>query len=106
MIFVKDRERRVSVNKQLIIREGRQVILPQSFTEIFNLQEGDVLELSISDNDAITLIPIAHIPAHQKWFWTKEWPKGENEAEDDSKHGNVEKFDNVYDLIADLESDD
>lgn len=103
---VKDTERRVNVKERLTIRKRGQITLPKSFIEKFDLQEGDSLELGINDDGDITVVPMVQIPASQKWFWTEEWQQGEREAEEDISRGNVKKFDNVHDLIAELESDD
>lgn len=103
---VKDTERRVNVKERLTIRKRGQITLPKSLIERFDLQEGDSLELEINDNGDITVVPMVQIPASQKWFWTEEWQQGEREAEEDIRRGNVKEFNNVHDLIAELESDD
>ncbi len=38
----------------------------------------------------------------QSWFWTDEWQQRIAEAKDDLKEGRVREFDEVEDLIADL----
>lgn len=103
---VKDKERRVNVKERLTIRKRGQITLPKSFIDRFDLQEGDSLELEINDAGDITVVPMVQIPASQKWFWTEDWQQGEREAEEDIRRGDVKKFDNVHDLIAELESDD
>ncbi len=105
-MYLKDMERRVNMKERLTIRKRGQITLPKSFIEKFGLQEGDSLELEIRDNGDITVVPMVQIPASQKWFWTEEWQQGEREAEEDIRSGNIKKFDNVHDLIAELESDD
>lgn len=42
------------------------------------------------------------IPKDQAWFWTDEWQAGEREVDEAIARGEVETFDNVEDLIADL----
>ena len=42
----------------------------------------------------------------QDYFWTRRWQEGEREAGADIRAGNVKKFDDVEDLIDDLESDE
>ncbi|NWH06869.1 hypothetical protein [Desulfobacter latus] len=44
------------------------------------------------------------IPAGDAYFHTKEWQKEEANADRDFKEGNVNTFDNIDDLIADLDS--
>lgn len=103
---IKDIERRVNVKERLTIRKRGQITLPKSFIDKFDLNEGDTLELEVSDNGDITVVPMIQIPASQKWFWTEEWQQGEREAEEDIRLGNVKAFNNVHNLIAELESDE
>lgn len=103
---VKDMERRDRVKKRLVIRKRGQVTLPKSFIDKFNLQEGDTLELEVNDAGEITVVPMVQVPANQQRFWTEAWQEGEREAEEDIKRGNVKSFDDVHDLIAELESDE
>lgn len=103
---VKNAERRVNMKERLTIRKRGQITLPKSFIEKFGLQEGDSLELEVNENGEVVIVPMVQVPASQKWFWTEEWQQGEREAEEDIQSGNVKRFDDVHDLIAELESDD
>lgn len=40
----------------------------------------------------------------QSWYWTERWQKAEREADEDIKAGRVKAFDNVEDLIRELNS--
>ncbi len=40
-----------------------------------------------------------------KEFLSEEWQKGEREEEEDIRAGRVKSFNNIHDLIADLESE-
>lgn len=42
----------------------------------------------------------------QAWFWTDEWQKGEEEAEDDILNERVKQFGTVKELISDLHNND
>lgn len=106
IMSVKDIERRINMKERLTIRKRGQVTLPKSFIERFGLEEGDSLELEVNNKGEVIVVPMVQVPASQKWFWDNEWQQGEQEAEEDIKAGRVRKFDNVNDLIADLESDD
>jgi hypothetical protein len=44
------------------------------------------------------------IPDDQAWYWTEQWQRWERQADADIAAGRVKRFDNVEDLIADLES--
>ena len=46
-----------------------------------------------------------NVPKDQEWFWSEEWQKGEREANEDMEAGRITgPFDNVEELIADLNS--
>jgi len=52
----------------------------------------------------IGLIPKG-TPKDQEWFWSKEWQKGEREADEDIAAGRLSKpFDNAEELIISLNS--
>lgn len=106
IMSIKDLERRVNMKERLTIRKRGQVTLPKSFIERFGLEEGDSLDLEINQEGEITVVPMVQVPASQKWFWNDEWQQGEREADKDIIAGRVKEFDNVNDLIADLESDE
>ena len=44
------------------------------------------------------------IPEKQRWWWTEEWQAGEGEVDKALKEGRIKEFDNVDDLIKDLNS--
>lgn len=98
-------ERGIDMKERLTIRKRGQVTLPKSFLEKFNLGEGDILELEVNKKGEITVTPMVNVPSSQKWFWTEEWQEGEEEADRDIRTGRVKSFNNVEDLIDDLESD-
>jgi len=65
-----------------------QITIPKEIFEALNLEVGDFLEAGIEDN-TIVLVPKKLIPKDQAWFWTKEWQKGEKEADDDIREGRL-----------------
>jgi hypothetical protein len=54
-------------------------------------------------DEKAVLVPKKLIDKSQAYFWTKEWQKGEFEAEQDIKSGHVKVFNSVEGLIKDLE---
>jgi len=42
----------------------------------------------------------------QSWYWTKEWQEAERKADKDVRVGRMKSFDDVNDLIADLDRKD
>ncbi len=54
--------------------------------------------------EPICLTPKEEFDRSQAYFWTRRWQEGEREAEEDIRASKVEKFENVNDLIDDLEN--
>ena len=99
-------------NTVLQIRDNGQITLPTSIRRKTNLKSGDLLEVNIESDGSIRLTPQVAIDRSQAYFWTKRWQEGEAQvlavqidAGEDIRAGRVKEFDNVDDLIADLESD-
>jgi AbrB family looped-hinge helix DNA binding protein len=88
----------------LQIRENGQITLPTSVRRKTNLKSGDLLEINVEEDGSIRLTPQATIDRSQVYFWSKRWQKGEQQAGEDIQTGQVKKFDDVDDLINDLES--
>lgn len=99
-------ERSDTLKERLTIRKRGQVTLPKSVMERFNLEEGDTLELSIDENGEIVIVPMVQVPVSQRWFWSEEWQKEEQEADKNIKLGHVTSFDNVDDALDWLDSNE
>jgi hypothetical protein len=68
-------------------------------------QAGAQVEVSERADGVIELRPQVAIPADQRWFWADRWQRMEREADADVAAGRVERFDDVEDFIADLDSE-
>ncbi len=79
-----------------------QLTLPKEIVKAARLSPGDPLEVIYQD-DTIILRPQVHIPRDQAWFWTKEWQKGELEAEADIQAGRVSKTRSLKELLRRLD---
>jgi len=79
-----------------------QLTLPKEIMKAARLSPGDPLEVIYQD-DTIILRPQVHIPRDQAWFWTKEWQKGELEAEADIQAGRVSKTRSLKELLRRLD---
>ncbi|GAB6274731.1 MAG: hypothetical protein STSR0004_15960 [Peptococcaceae bacterium] len=82
--------------------QKRGIISLGFLKEHMPLCDGDIFQVQIEDNKII-LVPMKIIPAEQAWFWTKEWQKGEKEAEEDINAGRVKLFNDVDELVKDLD---
>jgi len=95
----------MTTNSFLQIRENGQITLPTSIRKKTNLKAGDLLEVNVEEDGTIRLTPQVTIDRSQAYFWGKRWQDGEREADVDIQNGQVSRFENVDDLIHDLESD-
>ena len=86
----------------LEIRVNSQITIPKNIMKKLSLKEGDKVEFDIK-GDSIIIKPVLIINKAQSWFWTKKWQDEEKEVDKDIEAGKVKTFDNVNDLIEDLE---
>lgn len=84
------------------LRRRSQVTLPSEVVKKMKLQEGDNLDIIIED-DKIIIKPVLVIDRSQSWFWSKKWQEMEREADDDIKHGRVQKAKDVKELMEKLD---
>ena len=79
------------------VKQNYQVTIPSELRKKFNVSEGDYIKIKIE--------PFKLVPSGQEYFHTKEWQKGEAEADKDIAEGRVVgPFNNVKDLIKELKS--
>jgi AbrB family looped-hinge helix DNA binding protein len=86
-----------------VTRKG-QVTLPASARRRLRVEEGDYMEVRVTD-DTIILTPKTLIDKSQAYFWTPEWQAAEREASADIAEGCVEEYANVDDLVAGLKAE-
>ena len=88
------------------ISSKRQVSIPKHIMDFLKLSPGDEIDFEIRNNTAF-LIPIKtiKIPRDQAWYWTSEWQEKEKEADQDISTGDYKDFDNLAELLEDLQSE-
>jgi len=84
------------------IRINSQITIPKYIMKKLSLKKGDKIEFDIK-GDSIVIKPVLIIDKAQSWFWTKKWQEAEKEADEDIKAGRVKTFDEVDNLMKDLE---
>jgi antitoxin MazE len=52
----------------------------------------------------IVLRPHVPVPGDQAWFWTERWQRMEREADEAIAAGRTASFENVEELLADLDA--
>jgi bifunctional DNA-binding transcriptional regulator/antitoxin component of YhaV-PrlF toxin-antitoxin module len=77
------------MNVRARIRGSRhQVTLPQEIREALRVGEDDELEFTVDDAGDVTVRGYRSIPVDQLWFFTPEWQRKEQEADQELAAGN------------------
>lgn len=87
------------------INERGQLTIPAELRKTLHCEPGDYVEVVI-EGDVLKVIPKAVIDKDQSWFWTKEWQKGEREAEADYRAGRYKTAKNVKEFLKELHNED
>lgn len=66
------------------ISSGGQVRIPKEIMEKLNISSGDYLDFEFYEGKVI-ITAKKLVDVDQLWFWSKEWQKEEEEAEEDVK---------------------
>lgn len=85
-----------------VVVQKRGLISLGQAKKYLGVKEGDILQVAVEDN-RLVLVPMKLVPADQAWFWTKEWQKGEREAQQEIEQGKTKSFNTMKDLLRDLE---
>jgi AbrB family looped-hinge helix DNA binding protein len=87
----------------IILRGKGQITLPQEIREAARLEEGDPLEVEMTDQ-GILLRPMKVIDATQSWFWTPAWQLMEAEADVDIASGRVDEHETAEGFLDSLDT--
>ncbi len=83
------------------IRSRSQITIPSEIIKKLNLKQGDTLDVDV-EGGQIVLRPVIAIPKGQAYFWTKEWPSDEKQAQSDIKSNNIKATKSKDELFKDL----
>ena len=79
-----------------------QVTIPKTVFERLKLDVGDYLDVAVK-GATITMVPKKLIPKDQAWFYTPEWQRKEQEADEAIARGDVSgPFPSAEELIKHL----
>jgi len=84
------------------IMQRRQVVIPKELFEKLHLEIGDFLEVELKE-DKLVYIPKKLVDRDQ-WYWSEEGQEAIGEALKDVEEGRVKEFEDVGDLIKELDS--
>jgi AbrB family looped-hinge helix DNA binding protein len=86
------------------VKQNFQITLPNTLRKYLNIAVGDYMEVDKQDGELV-LKPVKVVHQEQAYFYTKEWQKGEAEADKDIANGDVlGPFDNITDGLAALKT--
>lgn len=66
----------------------RDVRLPEETVRALRLRKGTKLDVHVA-GDVVFLVPASRVPKEQRYFWTEEWQKKEQEADEAIARGEV-----------------
>jgi len=86
------------------VKRHYQITIPQGLRKELNIDIGDYVEVE-NQNGNIIMKPVKLVRPDQEYFYTKEWQKGEAEADKDIAKGDViGPFDNIEDSLEALKN--
>jgi len=85
-----------------IMVQKRAVVSLGLLKDYMPVKDGDIFQVLIEDGKVV-LVPMKLVPADQAWFWNPEWQKDEKEADEDIAVGRVKSFENMNDLLEELD---
>lgn len=62
------------------VRGKGQVTIPADLRAAAGIDEGTVVEMSVTERGVLEVRPKVLVNAEDAWFWTAEWQAGEREA--------------------------
>lgn len=86
------------------LRAKGQLTVPGPIRATLDLNEGDELIFSVTEQGTILIQPAQVIPADQAWFWTERWQKMEREAQADIEAGRVTRHQDMEAAIEALDA--
>jgi len=88
---------------KVCIRKRNQITLPEEIVKELGLSPSDELIVAMRDGH-IELIPSMTIPKDEAYLFTPYWQEAIHQAEKELREGDYKVFDDVDDLLDDLDS--
>lgn len=86
------------------VKRHYQITIPQGLRKELNIDIGDYVEVE-NQKGNIIMRPVKLVRSDQEYFYTKEWQKGEAEADKDIAKGDIiGPFDNIKDSLKALKN--
>lgn len=84
--------------KHITLGKRNQITLPKEFVP----ENTTLFECEQREDGSIVLTPQIAIPAHQAYFWTLQWQKGEKAASKDIREERLTQFKNSKEMFKEL----
>jgi len=82
------------------LRPKGQLTLPAEIRQALHVDEGDEIDLEVTQDGVVVMVALKTIPADQVWFWTEEWQAGEREASEHIAAGRTTAFATPEEMLA------
>ena len=79
------------------VTRNYQVTIPAKIRDLLHIEEGAMVDFQV-DGGMVVLKTKMIIDSDQAWFWSKDWQKGEREAEEDIQKGRVTKIKGIKEM--------
>ena len=87
---------------KIFVQKRNLINLPRDIREFLDINEGDILDVSLVDNKII-IEPMKLIPSSQAYFWSEKTQNDMIEANNDVKSGNIREFKNIKEFLEGIE---
>jgi AbrB family looped-hinge helix DNA binding protein len=87
------------------VMEKGLVTLPKKIRDELHIAPGDAVDVEVRDGEVV-LRPVKVIPKSQAYFWTEKVQKRIRQSEKDLEAGRYKEFEDVDELIRELDRED
>ena len=84
------------------VQKRNLISLPRDIRDFLNINEGDVLDISLIDN-RIIIEPMKLVPSSQAYFWSDKIQKDLLQAKQDVDSGQIREFKTAKEFLDGIE---
>jgi AbrB family looped-hinge helix DNA binding protein len=87
---------------RIFVQKRNLISIPREIRDSLNINEGDVLDISLVDNKII-IEPMKLVPSSQAYFWANRTQRDLLDAKEDVESGNTREFKTVKEFLDGIE---
>lgn len=87
---------------RIFVQKRNLISIPREIRDSLNINEGDVLDISLVDNKII-IEPMKLVPSSQAYFWADRTQRDLLDAKEDIESGNTREFKTVKEFLDGIE---